>query len=78
MKTNELAEKLEGIEYRTDFPEELMLLAKEEGLVVVHGYSDDNIELNGAIYEEISAYDGGSAFVTKDGLFQNVFSDMKK
>ena len=35
-------------------------LAKENGLVVVFGYSDDNIELRGAINNEAGCFDGGS------------------
>ena len=43
--------------------------AADAGLVVVFGYSDDNMEFRGAINDEVSCFDGGTAYVTKDGLF---------
>lgn len=44
-------------------------IAKREGIVVVYGYSDDNMEFDGAIYEEIGCFDGGIVYITKDGKF---------
>ncbi|MBQ6952124.1 MAG: hypothetical protein IJN44_11615 [Clostridia bacterium] len=41
--------------------------AKKNGLVVVFGYSDDCIELRGAIDDEIGAYGGGAVLITKSG-----------
>ena len=41
--------------------------AKDAGLVVVYGYSDDNVEFSGAIDEEVGAYEDTTIYITKDG-----------
>ena len=48
----DLAAKLNGIEYRDSIPEELLETAKKNKLVILHGASDDLVELLGAITEE--------------------------
>lgn len=55
----ELAKKLDGC---VDISKELIKEAAENDLVIVYGYSDDNIEIDGAISEEIGAFDGGVAY----------------
>ena len=67
MTKEELAEKLNGMEYRTDIPKELIEQAKENGLVVVYGYSDDLIEFEGAFYDEGSCYKGGKFLIALAG-----------
>lgn len=57
-----LANKLDGC---TDISKDDALLARDNGLVIVYGYSDNNIELEGAIREEIGAYDGGEVLFAK-------------
>lgn len=42
--------------------------AKAAGLVVVFGYSDDNVELRGAIDDEVAAWEGTVLRVCADGL----------
>lgn len=49
--------------------------AKRSGLVVVFGYSDDNVELRGAIDEECGAYDGTTLYFDDEGLLQNKCDD---
>lgn len=49
--------------------------AKQNGLVVIFGYSDDNVELRGAIDEEIGAYDGTTLYFDDEGLLQNKCDD---
>lgn len=44
--------------------------AKAAGLVVVYGYSDDNVELCGAINDEVGAYNGTTVYLTPDGVLQ--------
>lgn len=44
-------------------------VAKASGLVVLFGYSDDNAEFRGAIRDEFSCFDGGTMFVSKEGVF---------
>ena len=60
-----LAELLNGREYGNEITKEEEQIAKESGLVVIFGASDDLVEFRGAIYDEISAYDGGSALLVK-------------
>jgi hypothetical protein len=46
-------------------------LAREAGLVVVFGYSDDNVELRGAINGEVGAYNGTTVYLSATGLLEN-------
>ena len=43
-------------------------LAAASGLVVVYGYSDDNVEFRGAIDDEVGAFDGTEIYVTAEGV----------
>lgn len=63
----QLAETLNGNEYGNEITKEQEQQAKENGLVVVFGYSDDNMELRGAIDDEIGCYEGGEIKFTKEG-----------
>lgn len=58
MTTKEWAQKLDGREYRDELTKEEALKAKEDGVIIAFGYSDDLLELMGVIDEEISAFDG--------------------
>ena len=49
----DLAVALNGCEYRDGFPPELLQAATENNLVIIHGSSDDLVELCGAITEEL-------------------------
>lgn len=59
MTLKEFAEMLDNRSYGNEITKEEEALAKELGFVVVFGYSDDNAELRGAIYDEIDCFDGG-------------------
>ena len=65
MNKVEFAELINGCEYRNELTKEQEQLAKENGLVVVFGASDDLMEFRGAIYEETGAWDGGKAMIVK-------------
>lgn len=65
MKAKELADLLNGREYRDEITKEEAQQAKENGLVVVFGASDDLIEFEGAISEEFGAYDGTTIKIGK-------------
>lgn len=65
----ELAAVLTGREYGSEITSVEISCAKAAGLVVVFGYSDDNVELRGAIDEEIGAYNGTTIRVTPSGIF---------
>ena len=62
MNAKELAAKLNGREYWQ------VRQAKEAGLVVVFGASDDLIEFRGAIRDEGDCYDGGEILFDSKGV----------
>lgn len=64
----QLAALLNGREYGDEMTNEHEWMAKESGLVVVFGYSDDNVELRGAIVDEICCDGGGEFMVCKTGV----------
>lgn len=72
MDAKEFAAQLNGIEYHNS---PIMRAACEQakacGLVIVYGASDDLMEFGGAITDELSCYDGGTAYLTGNGLLQN-------
>lgn len=75
MTKEELAAKLNGREYRDELTTEEAAEAKAAGLVVVYGYSDDNMEFEGAIRDEIGCYEGGTAYLTSAGILVNDCDD---
>jgi hypothetical protein len=44
-------------------------MAKESGLVVMFGYSDDNVEIRGVFDDEVGAWNGATILFDKDGVF---------
>jgi hypothetical protein len=68
MNKEQLAELLNGVTEYNEVSEEVAQLAKDNNLVIVFGYSDDNTELRGAINNELGTYEGGSFYVNKNGL----------
>ncbi|MCW7553618.1 hypothetical protein NX722_13475 [Endozoicomonas gorgoniicola] len=68
MNTKELAQQLNGTEYPLRPSAELKEQAKVAGLVIVYGASDDLMDFDGAIYDELGCYEGGIAFVDEKGL----------
>lgn len=73
MKTltkEELAEMLNGRQYTEEITRQEAEQAKESGLVVVYGASDDLCEFEGAIQEEMGAWEGTDLFVDKDGVMK--------
>ena len=75
MNAKELAERLNGREYGKEITKEEAAMAKAAGLVVVYGYSDDNVELDGAVCDEIGACGGTEIPFTKAGLVENKCED---
>lgn len=59
------------LQYLTNIPQELIDTAKANRLVIIFGASDDLMEFRGAIYDEIGAYDGTTAYLDSNGLLQN-------
>lgn len=68
MTAKELAAMLSGREVRNEIAVAEAMRAGDDGLVVVYGYSDDEMDLRGAIHEEIGAYEGVTIYVNKVGL----------
>jgi hypothetical protein len=68
MNAKEFAAMLNGREYRNEITRAEEKAAKEAGLIVAFGASDDNLELRGAVDEELSAYDGTEAKIRLDKL----------
>jgi hypothetical protein len=77
MTKEELAKQLNGIEYKDIWrvSREFYSEAKESGLVVVHGASDDLMEFRGAIYDECGVGERDSIYLTKDGFFDKTACD---
>jgi hypothetical protein len=67
MTIKEWAEKLNGIEYPADEPDEENGNLKTDGIIAVYGASDDLMEFRGVIYDEVGAYEGGEAFIASRG-----------
>lgn len=69
----ELAQRLNGRQYGSHITEEDTYDANTSRLVIVVGYSDDNVELYGAIREEIGAYEGTTFTITPSGwIYSNL------
>ena len=70
MTKKELAEKLNGTEYAgyRVFSEEIIKEAKESGLVIVYGASDDLMEFEGAFTDEAGCFDGGTVWFNKKSV----------
>ena len=71
MNSQELAATLNNRQYRHEMTAQARSLAKECGLVVVYGASDDLMEFSGAVEDEIGCFNGGKAYFTRDGLLVN-------
>jgi len=69
MTKESLAEKLNGSQYGSALITAVKDEAKAAGLVIVTGYSDDNVEFNGAIYDEAGAYDGATIYIQNGKIF---------
>ena len=70
-----LAKLLDGRAYGDEITKPEEDSAKKAGLVVVFGYSDDNVELRGAVHDEIGAYGGADLGFTRSGLVFNKCSE---
>jgi hypothetical protein len=61
MTIKEWAEKLNGIEYPADELDKFNNKLAADGIVVVYGASDDLLEFQGAINDEVGAWEGTTA-----------------
>ncbi len=67
----EFAAKLHGRQYRSEITREEAKEAKDAGLVVVFGASDDLMELRGAIYDEVDCFRGGTCRIDTIGVLDH-------
>ncbi len=67
MTVKELARLLDGRRYGYVITNDEQAVAKAANLVIAYGYSDDLLEFEGAICDEVGAYEGGTAYV-KNGF----------
>ncbi len=67
MNKEEFAKLLNGREYGMEITKDEERIAKESGLIVIFGYSDDNVELRGALRDEIGAFEGAYFVIAKAG-----------
>lgn len=72
MDIKEFAKSISGKEYGyPQFTKEEIETAKENGFVIVYGYSDDLMEFEGAIQDEGGCFDGGEVYFNKTEVCQN-------
>jgi len=71
MTPEQAAAELNGNQYGSEGLKELWQQMKTAGLVAVFGASDDLMEFRGAIYDEVGACGGTTAYVSERGLVQN-------
>jgi len=71
----QLAAQLNGREYLHEIEPHEEASARRDGLVVVFGASDDLMEFRGAINDELGAYEGTTAHLTRLGLIENDCDD---
>lgn len=64
--TKIIAKALNGLEYPFRYPNDLNDLAKASGIVIAYGMSDDLLQFNGAIYDELGAWRGREVLVCAD------------
>lgn len=71
MNAKDFATRLNGRAYRSEISKDEAAQASAAGLVVVYGASDDLMEFEGQISDEIGAYEGTTAYLNKSGLLLN-------
>lgn len=70
MTMKEFAQLLSGREYGKEITKDEGRQAADAGLLVLYGYSDDNVEIAGAYNDEVGAYNGATIHLTKTGVLQ--------
>ena len=80
MTSRDIANQLAGSTYPTQFLRSIVEQAKQSGIVIVSGASDDLMEFHGAINDEVGAYGGTTVRVDKEGVvpdFESLDKDDK-
>ena len=68
MDAKTLANQINGRSYGEEITPEECTIARDNNLLVVFGYSDDNTELRGFVHDEVGSYGSGSFSIDGDGL----------
>lgn len=68
MTREKLAVALDGNEYMSEISGALEREARAAGFIVIFGYSDDNVELRGAVDDEIGANEGTKFLIDAKGV----------
>ena len=71
MNKKDLAKELHGSKYPFRISSELRKKMADIGLVLIYGASDDLMEFDGFIYDEVGVYDGGTIYVCPEGVIHN-------
>lgn len=66
----QMADRLNSREYGSEIDSDEQRIAKESGLVVIYGASDDLCEFDGAISNEGDCYNGGTFYLSRAGLLE--------
>ncbi len=79
MEIKEFAKSISGKEYGyPQFTKEEIKIAKENGFVIVYGASDDLMEFEGAIDDEVGCCKGGITRIEKSGAFYTCYGTKYK
>ncbi|WP_206512989.1 hypothetical protein [Larkinella soli] len=70
-ETERFARLIDNARYGAELTFEQEKEARDLGLVVVFGASDDLMELRGALDDELDCYDGGTFYLDKNGPLPN-------
>jgi hypothetical protein len=66
-----LASLLNEREYRDEISQHEVAEAQKHGLVIAYGASDDLMEFDGAIRDEVGAHEGTTVMVDKEGILSS-------
>lgn len=75
MTKEQLAAKLNGREYTNEITADEDKEAKQNGLLVIFGASDDLCELRGVTNDEAGVYGGGTVTISRDGKLLEEIDD---
>lgn len=74
MTPKEIADQLTGVEYGRDMFNRVSAVsdaATKHGIVIAYGASDDLMEFDGAILDEVGVYNGNEILLTSEGLLRS-------
>jgi hypothetical protein len=75
MTKESLAAALNGLEYPNEPSKQQQIEAKQEGLLIIFGASDDLCELRGAINDEAGAWNGADILISDGKLLPELDRD---